>query len=86
MKLAAEDGKKDAVRLNAGTAVLTTRALDKEHDRACSSEGNYYPPLSRGVKAEAAVAVEHSFTGKAFRKTWKDHNTRSVYVGRFEVP
>jgi hypothetical protein len=86
VQLTIEEGKKDVARLQAGPAAITTRAIDKVRDRICGSEGNYYPPLSRGVKAEAAVAVEHNFTGKALRQTWQDHERRSAYVGRFTAP
>lgn len=73
-------------RLTAGDARIQTRILDPQRDRACGSEGEFYPPLSRNVKARAAVAVEHSFTGKGFRgETWRDSDRRSAYVGRFDV-
>lgn len=73
-------------KLQAGDAHIQTRILDPQRDRACGSEGEFYPPLSRNVKARAAVAVEHSFTGKGFRgETWRDSERRSAYVGRFEV-
>ena len=73
------------VRLQAGNAKIETRCLDKDHDKACGNEQNYYPPLAKGVKAKAAVATEHSFTGKSFDETWKDMNRRGAYVGSFEV-
>jgi len=38
----------------------------------CGNESAFYPPLSKGVQATAAMAVEHSFTGKAFNETWTD--------------
>src|SRR5207237_2422628 len=71
-------------RLKAGKACLNTRCLD-HHDKVCGNESAYYPPLSSGVKANAAVAVEHSFAGQAFNETWKDSQRRGAYVGSFEI-
>jgi hypothetical protein len=71
--------------MEAGTARIETRCIDRVHDRGCGSESDFYPPLSRSVKARAAVAVEHSFTGKGFNETWKDAERRGAYVGSFEV-
>src|SRR5262249_46302206 len=57
-------------RLAAGNARVETRCLDGHHDKVCGNESEFYPPLSKGVKASAAVAVEHSFNGKGFNETW----------------
>jgi hypothetical protein len=72
-------------RLEAGKARIETRCLDGHHDTVCGNESEFYPPLSKGVKANAAVAVEHSFAGKAFNETWKDSHRRGAYVGSFEI-
>jgi len=73
-------------RLQAGTAAhIETRCIDREHDKGCGNESAFYPPLARGVKAQAAVAVEHSFTGTGFNETWKEAERRGAYVGSFEV-
>ena len=71
--------------LAAGNARIETRCLDGHHDKVCGNESEFYPPLSKGVKAQAAVAVEHSFVGKAFNETWKDSERRGAYVGSFET-
>ena len=71
--------------LAAGNARIETRCLDGHHDKVCGNESEFYPPLSKGVKATAAVAVEHSFVGKAFNETWKDSHRRGAYVGSFET-
>jgi hypothetical protein len=71
--------------LNAGNARVQTRCLDHKHDKVCGNETAYYPPLTPGVKAQAAVATENRFTGKALHETWRDDNRRSAYVGSFEV-
>lgn len=70
--------------LTAGTAKIETRCLDS-HDKACGNESAFYPPLSKGVKATAAMAIEHSFKGKAFNETWSDSERRGAYVGSFEI-
>jgi hypothetical protein len=72
-------------RLTAGAAHIETRCLDHQHDKGCSNESNFYPPLVAGVKATAAVATEHSYTGKGFNETWKDSDRRGAYVGSFEI-
>ena len=72
-------------RLEAGKARVETRCLDGHHDKVCGNESEFYPPLSKDVKARAAVAVEHSFAGKVFNETWKDSQRRGAYVGSFEI-
>jgi hypothetical protein len=71
--------------LRAGNARVETRCLDAHHDKVCGNESAFYPPLSKGVSARATLAVEHSFTGKAFNETWKDSQRRGAYVGSFEL-
>src|SRR5262245_8095500 len=72
-------------RVTAGPAKVETRCLDVKHDKACGNETAFYPPLSRGVTAHPAVAVEHSFNGKGFNETWRDAERRGAYVGSFTV-
>ncbi|MFN4261001.1 MAG: DUF1326 domain-containing protein [Gemmataceae bacterium] len=72
-------------RLDAGVARIETRCLDHKHDKGCGNESNYYPPLAKGVKANAAVAVEHMFSGTGFNSTWSDSERRGAYVGSFAV-
>src|SRR5438132_2758953 len=41
-------------KMQAGTlARVETRCLKGEHDKACGNEANFYPPLTKGVKATA---------------------------------
>jgi hypothetical protein len=73
-------------RMKAGSvANIETRCIDTEHDKACGNEGAFYPPLAKNTKAQAAVAVEHGFSGKDFNQTWKETDRRGAYVGSFEV-
>ena len=69
--------------LKAGTVKVSTRCIDADHDKACGNETTLYPPLARGVAAKAALAVEHSFTGKGLNETWHDGGRRGAFVGSF---
>jgi hypothetical protein len=71
--------------LKAGTLKVATRCIDVEHDKACGNETTLYPPLTRGVTARAALATEHSFTGKELNETWKDAGRRGAFVGTFTI-
>jgi hypothetical protein len=72
-------------RLNAGPAHVETRCLDLNHDRACGHEADFYPPLVKNVKVQAAMASEHGYSGKGFNAVWKEADRRGAYVGTFEV-
>jgi hypothetical protein len=69
--------------LKAGTVQVKTRCIDAAHDKACGNETTLYPPLVKGVTAKAALAVEHSFTGKGLNETWQDAGRRGAFVGSF---
>jgi hypothetical protein len=69
--------------LKAGKVKIATRCIDVDHDKACGNETTLYPPLVKGVKAKAALATEHSFTGKELNETWKDAGRRGAFVGTF---
>jgi hypothetical protein len=72
-------------KLSAGTAKIETRCLDANHDKACGHEADFYPPLSKNVKARAAMASEHGYAGKGFNAMWKETDRRGAYVGSFEI-
>lgn len=72
-------------KLNAGIAKIETRCLDAKHDKVCGNESPFYPPLAKNVKVRAAIAVEHTFTGKGVNETWNDAGRRGAYLGSFEV-
>ena len=69
--------------LKAGKVKIATRCIDVDHDKACGNETTLYPPLAKGVKAKAALATEHSFTGKELNETWQDAGRRGAFVGTF---
>ncbi len=71
--------------LKAGPARIETRCLNDKHDKVCGNESAFYPPLAKGVKAQAAMAVENSYTGKGVNETWHDAGRRGAYLGSFEV-
>ena len=71
--------------LTAGDARIETRCLDHKHDKVCGNESAFFPPLSRDVKVQAALAVENTYSGKGVDGTWKDSGRRSAYLGTFAV-
>lgn len=73
-------------RLEVGKDItIETRCLDLNHDKGCGNEYRYYEPLTLGVKAIPAMAMEHRFSGKDFNLTWSDVNRRGAYVGTFQI-
>jgi uncharacterized protein DUF1326 len=76
------DGEGCAI-LKAGDVKIATRCIDVDHDKGCGNETTMYPPLAKGVSARAAVAAEHSFTGKGLNETWNDAGRRGAFVGTF---
>lgn len=78
-----KDGSCSIVK--AGDVRIETRCIDKNHDRGCGNDCNFYPPLTKGVTAKAAIAVEHAFNGKGFNESWSDSERRGAYVGTFSI-
>jgi hypothetical protein len=66
-------------------ARIETRCVDPHHDKICGNESAFYPPLSKDVEAQTAVALEHRFQGKGMNETWNDANRRGAYVGSFAI-
>ncbi len=66
----------------AGLAKIVTRPLD-ERDHACGNEVIAYPPLSKGVTAQPAYTLGHTFKGEGLQANWEDPNCRSSFVGQF---
>jgi hypothetical protein len=71
--------------LEAGKARVETRCLNDRHEKVCGNETAFYPPLGKNVEAKAAVAVENTYSGKGFDKTWTEAGRRGAYVGSFTV-
>ncbi len=72
-------------KLSAGPARIETRCLNGKHDKVCGNESAFFPPLSHGVKATPAMAVEHSFSGRGVDQVWSDGGKRSAYLGTFSA-
>jgi hypothetical protein len=71
------------VKLTAGSlAEIETRAMNAK-DHTCGNEDTWYPPLTKLSHAMPAVAVAHSFKGKALGTTWSSPDKRSSFVGSF---
>jgi hypothetical protein len=70
--------------LSAGQATIRTRCLT-DHDRHCGNETPFYPPLTDGVTAQAAAAIEHGYRGPGLQETWTEGQRRGAYVGTFAV-
>jgi len=68
----------------AGLAKIVTRPLD-ERDHACGNEVVAYPPLSKGVSAQPAYTLGHTFKGQGLQANWEDPNCRSSFVGSFAL-
>jgi len=74
------------VKLTAGSlAEIETRAMNAK-DHTCGNEDTWYPPLTKLAHAMPAVAVAHSFKGKALGTTWSSPDKRSSFVGSFMEP
>ena len=71
--------------LRAGDARIETKCLNHKHDKICGNESAFFPPLSRGVKAQPALAVENTYSGKGVDSTWKDSGRRGAYLGTFVI-
>jgi hypothetical protein len=69
--------------LQADTAKIRTRCISAKHDKACGNESAFYPPLAKDVKVQPASAIDHQFTGKGLKETWKETERRGAYVGSF---
>jgi len=72
-------------KLTAGPARIETRCLSDKHDKICGNESAFFPPLSKGVKARAAMATEHSYSGQGVNARWSDAGRRGAYLGSFET-
>jgi hypothetical protein len=72
-------------KLRAGDARIETRCLNDKHDKVCGNESAFFPPLVQNVQVKPALAVEHTFTGKGIRETWKDAGRRGAYLGSFAI-
>ena len=66
----------------AGLAELRTRPFNRL-DSLCGDETLAAPPLTEGVDATPAVALEHAYHGDALGTPWDAVNGRGAFVGTF---
>ncbi len=77
--------KESCTVLKAGSAHVQTKCIDPKEHKVCGNDGEFYPPLARGVKAKAAYVVEHGYTSKLLGRSWAESDRRGAYVGSFEM-
>ncbi|MSR46481.1 MAG: DUF1326 domain-containing protein [Planctomycetes bacterium] len=66
-------------------AKIETRCLH-EQDKVCGHEETYYPPLVGNLSDKHAVyTVEHSVKGTLLDLSWIDRDSRSAFLGKFEL-
>jgi hypothetical protein len=77
--------KKGCSKLVAGdVARIETRCLC-DGDRVCGHEDTFYPPLTSLAEKLPAYTVEHSVKRTLLGKEWTDRDSRSAFVGAFDV-
>jgi hypothetical protein len=77
--------KKGCAKLKAGDVVkVETKCLD-DSDHVCGHEETYYPPLNALSESLAAHTVEHVVKGTLLSHEWADRDSRSSFVGKFEL-
>lgn len=77
--------KKGCAKLVAGEiAQITTRCLG-EKDEICGHEDTFYPPLMKLKDELPAFTLEHGVKGTLLNHEWTDRDSRSAFLGHFEV-
>lgn len=80
-----QSGEHGTVSLEAGNLVrIRTRSLCAG-DHICGNEEIYYPPLVKSANAMPAFTLEEAFQGKGLGLIWTHADTRSAYVGSFQL-
>ncbi len=73
------------VKLIAGNvARIETRSLCHGDD-ICGNEVTYYPPLTKVSHAMPAYTLREAFSGKGLGETWNLNDSRSAFVGGFNL-
>ncbi|MBM4013514.1 MAG: DUF1326 domain-containing protein [Planctomycetes bacterium] len=78
--------KEGCAKFEAGEiAQIETRCL-KETDEVCGHEKTFYPPLVTALADKHAVfTVEHKVKGTLLELAWIDRDSRSAFLGKFEI-
>lgn len=65
-------------------ARIETRCLHAE-DKVCGHEETYYPPMVPLADKHAVYTVVHSVQGTLLDLRWVDRDSRSAFLGKFDV-
>jgi hypothetical protein len=77
--------KNGCAKLAAGDLVkIETRCL-VDDDKVCGHEDTYYPPLLELSEKHPAYTVEHTVKETLLLKSWSDPDSRSAFLGKFEL-
>jgi len=78
--------RKGCAKFAAGEiARIETRCLHEE-DKVCGHEETFYPPLVGALSDKHAVfTVEHQVKGTLLDLSWTDRDSRSAFLGKFEI-
>jgi len=77
--------KNDIRKLNAGKSVKLATRKAKPSDCICTNEVAYYPPLAKMQNFAAGVSTEAEFKGRGLGTRWSMPNSRSAYMGVFDL-
>ena len=72
-------------KLNAGKSVKLATRKAKPSDCICTNEVAYYPPLAKMQNFAAGVSTEAEFKGRGLGTRWSMPNSRSAYMGVFDL-
>ncbi len=77
--------KEGCAKFEAGEiAKIETRCLHST-DKVCGHEETFYPPLVTLAEKHAVYTVEHSVKGTLLGLAWVDRDSRSSFLGKFEL-
>ncbi len=77
-----DDGQ---VTVQAGNLAWIRTRLLGSMDKICGNEMCYYPPLTKVAHAMPAYSLDEAYTGAGLGAVWNLHDTRSAYIGTFNV-
>ena len=72
-------------KLTVGDFVRLTTRKARPNDCICSNESAYYPPLTKLKGFVPGVTIEGEVTARKLSTRWSIPDTRTAYLGTFEV-
>jgi hypothetical protein len=72
-------------KVKAGTWVNVLTRKARPNDCICTNEVAYYPPLTSLKYFAAGVCTESEFRGRGLGNRWSLPNSRSAYLGEFNL-